>query len=268
LLVASAVLAILIARIASNPLARLMRAAKAFSVSQDQADIAEKGPREVRAALATFNVMQNRVRAGFKDRTQLLASISHDLQTPLTRLRLRLEQVSDETLRQKLIADLGATQELVREGLDLARSTESGEEWSVVDLDSLVASIAEDAAEFGAPVQFTDGCGRNVRVKPNALGRCINNLIENAVRYGGDADVSCRADADRVVISVRDHGPGLSPECIERMFEPFVRGASDKIRGTGIGLTIARAQARTSGADVRLRNHAEGGLVAEIEIAA
>lgn len=271
LLAASAILAILIARFASTPLNRLMQAARAFSVSSDPAKIEEKGPREVRAALATFNLMQSRVREGFKDRTQLLASISHDLQTPLTRLRLRLEQVSDEKLRQRLINDLSATQDLVREGLDLARSTESAEEWSVVDLDSLVASIAEDAAEFGAPVQFTDGCGRNVRVKPNALGRCLNNLIDNAVRYGGDADVSCKAEEGRVVISVRDHGPGLSPESIERMFEPFVRGEADKAKGpgagTGIGLTIARAQARTSGADVRLRNHPEGGLVAEIELA-
>ncbi len=194
----------------------------------DQID--ETGPREVRAALATFNVMQKRVRDGFQNRTQLLASISHDLQTPLTRLRLRLEQVTDEKLRQKLISDLATTQSLVREGLDLARSTESGEAWSVVDLDSLVASIAEDAAEFGATVSFSGGCGRNVRVKPNALGRCLNNLIDNAVRYGGDAEVSCHADDERVVISVRDHGPGLSPECIERMFEPFVRGEGESAR--------------------------------------
>lgn len=268
---ASAALSILVARAAARPLRRLEQAARDFSVSLDPDPIPERGPEEVRTALATFNLMQSRVQRGFRERTHMLAAISHDLQTPLTRLRLRLEQVDDPALRERLVADLAATRSLVQEGLELARSSESSEGWSMVDIDSLLASLAEDAAEFGAPVAFTSGCGGNVRVKPNALSRCLTNLIDNAVHYGGGADISCiRADG-HLTIMVRDHGPGIADDRIEAMFAPFVRGETSRSRttgGTGIGLTIARAQAHTFGASVTLANHPSGGLIARVDIPA
>jgi len=266
---ASGLLSILVARFAAAPLRRLAQAADAFSVSLDPAPVPERGPVEVRAALGTFNLMQQRVREGFHERTQVLAAISHDLQTPLTRLRLRLEQVEHEPLRERLVADLSATQRLVREGLDLARSSENSEPSSLVDIDSLLASIAEDAAEFGAPVEFVSGCGGNLRVKPDALGRCLTNLIDNAVKYGGSAEIRCVRHDGQVTISIRDRGAGLASEQLERMFDPFVRGEASRSRatgGTGIGLTIARAQARTFGGTVDLKNHPEGGLIAEIAV--
>lgn len=265
---ASAALSIIVARLAAQPLRRLEDAARAFSVSLDPATIPERGPEEVRAALATFNLMQNRVRDGFRERTQLLAAISHDLQTPLTRLRLRLEQVSDDQLRTRLIDDLSATQALVREGLDLAGSSETAEEWSMVDVDSLLASLADDAAEFGSPVRFVAGCGGTIRAKPNALIRCLTNLIDNAVKYGGDAEIGCERAGRRTTIAIRDHGPGIDEAMIEKMFEPFTRGDPGQPggrSGTGIGLTIARAQALTFGATVRLANHPGGGIVATLE---
>lgn len=265
---ASAALSILVARLVTTPLRRLTSASRAFARTLDAEAIAERGPSEVRETMIAFNTMQNRVREGVRERTRILASISHDLQTPLTRLRLRLEQVQDVALRDRLIADLGATLALVRDGLDLARSSESREEWSVIDLDSLLSALAEDAAEFGAKVHFVGGCGAQARVKPDALSRCVTNLIDNAVRYGGGADVSCTRRADAIEIAIRDYGPGIAEDLLPKIFEPFVRGSGDSMdNGTGIGLTIARAQAETFGAQVTLSNHPGGGLVAVVRIA-
>lgn len=269
IIVSSAGLAILVARFVSKPLRRLERAAEAFSVSLDPEEIPEQGPEEVRAALSTFNLMQRRARAGFAERTQLLAAISHDLQTPMTRMRLRLELMEEGELRARLLQDLQAMQTLVREGLDLASSTEAREPWSQLDIDSLLASMAEDAQELGAPVRFITGCGGTVRVKPNALTRCIGNLVDNAIKYGGSADISCARSGGRVLIHVRDRGPGIAPDQLDQMFEPFTRGPSGQPggrHGTGIGLTIARSLAMSFEASVRLRNADDGGLIATIDM--
>lgn len=266
---ASAGLAILVARFVAKPLRRLERAAEAFSLSLDPEEIQATGPEEVRAALSTFNLMQRRARAGFAERTQLLAAISHDLQTPLTRMRLRLELIEHGELRDRLLADHNAMQTLVREGLDLASSTESREPWSVIDIDSLLASMAEDAQDLGSPVRFAAGCGGAVRVKPNALTRCLSNLIDNAVRYGGSAEISCARNGGRLIVQVRDHGPGIDADMIDQMFEPFTRGAVGQPggrHGTGIGLTIARSLAMSFEASVRLRNDEGGGVIATIDM--
>ncbi|WP_150293849.1 sensor histidine kinase [Sphingobium estronivorans] len=271
ILLSSAGLAIVVARFVAKPLRRLEQAAGAFSVSLDADEIPERGPEEVRAALSTFNLMQRRVRAGFAERTQLLAAISHDLQTPLTRLRLRLELVENEELRARLLQDHQAMMTLVREGLDLAASTESQEDWSVIDMDSLLISMAEDAQDLGAPVRFLSGCGGTVRVKPNALTRCIANLVDNAVKYGGSADIRCKRQAGRVLIDVRDHGAGIPQDQLDQMFEPFTRGAAGQPGGrpgTGIGLTIARSLALSFEASVRLANAPGGGLIATVDMKA
>jgi signal transduction histidine kinase len=141
-------------------------------------------------------------------------------------------------------------QGLVRDGLDLARSAETLEEWSLVDLDSLVASLVEDHAEMGEPVTLAGECGVSAWIKPDAMARALENLVSNAVKYGGMAQVSCRMAGEEIEIAVIDAGPGIAPERIEDMFEPFVRGDTSRSRatgGTGIGLTIARAQARSFG---------------------
>lgn len=266
---ASAALSVVVARFVSTPLRRLEESAAAFSISRDPEPIPEGGPEEVRAALSTFNLMQQRVRDGFRERTQLLSAISHDLQTPLTRLRLRLEQVEDPHLRDRLLDDHAAMQRLVREGLDLASSTESREDWSVVDIDSLIASMVEDAQELGQPVRFGSGAGGAVRTKPNALARCLGNLVDNAVKYGGSAELGCVREGGRVLVSVRDCGPGIDPALLEEMFEPFTRGPAGQPGGrpgTGIGLTIARSLALSFDGAVRLRNATGGGIVATVEV--
>ncbi|MFT4254218.1 MAG: ATP-binding protein [Caulobacter sp.] len=267
ILAASALLSVFVARRATQPLKRLTQAARAFSRSIDAVAISEEGPRDVRTTMAAFNLMQRQVRDGVRERTQMLSSIAHDLQTPLTRLRLRLEDVSDPELRERLIGDLNATLSMVRTGLDLARSSESQEPWSVVDLDSLLSSLAEDFAEVHSKVVFVGGCGAQARVRPNALSRCLGNLIDNAVRYGGQAAIQCSQKDGQLRIDVVDAGPGIPEAAIASMFEPFQRGEAARRQnkdGTGIGLTIARALAATFGANIQLSNLAKGGLRARI----
>ncbi len=267
-IVGSLILSYLTARLVTAPLQRLTQAADAFARSIDAPPVAETGPSDVRAALTTFNLMQERVREGLRERTRILAAVSHDLQTPLTRLRLRLEQVEDDTLRHRLISDLSATLSMVKRGLDLARSGESGEEWVVVNLNSLLLSLADDANECGQAVCFFDGPQLRVRVRPDALKRCLMNLLDNATKYGGSADISCVQVEKDIIVSIRDHGPGLSDELLRRVFEPFVRGGSGKSSGdgTGIGLTIAKAQAGAIGGRVALTNHPDGGAVASLTL--
>lgn len=268
IIAASTLLSILVASLATAPIRRLAAASRAFARSIDADPVTESGPEDVRQALATFNTMQDRVREGLRERTRLLAAISHDLQTPLTRLRLRLEQVQDDALRERLVTDLSATLAMVRRGLDLARASESAEQWSVLDLDSMLAAMVEDAAEFGHDVRFAGGCGARVRVRPDALSRCLGNVIDNAIRYAGGAEVTCRRGDGAVIVSVRDHGPGMPEDLIAHAFEPFVRGRGQEgTLGTGIGLTIAQAQARATGGELTITNHPEGGLLVELRLA-
>jgi signal transduction histidine kinase len=268
IIAASTLLSILVASLATAPIRRLAAASRAFARSIDADPVAESGPEDVRQALVTFNTMQDRVREGLRERTRLLAAISHDLQTPLTRLRLRLEQVQDDALRERLVTDLSATLAMVRRGLDLARASESAEHWSVIDLDSMLAAMVEDAADVGHAVRFTGGCGARVRVRPDALSRCLGNVIDNAIRYAGGAEVSCRHGEGAVIVSVRDHGAGMPEDLIARAFEPFVRGDKQgSTLGTGIGLTIAQAQARATDGELEIGNHPEGGLLVELRVA-
>jgi signal transduction histidine kinase len=268
IIIAGALLGLLASSLATAPLRRMERAARAFSLVGDFEPIPVKGPSEVRAALETFNLAQERVREGLRERTQILASVTHDLQTPLTRLRLRLEQVEDEPLRDKLIADLAATQQMVRNGLDLARSSEMREAMSVMDIDSVLSSLAEDRSDIGEAVVFDQGCQVQARVKPIALTRVLDNLVDNAIKYGGSADLSCHRDRGDLVIAVADRGPGLSDHELAVAFQPFRRLSSGTGTGTGIGLAIAQAQAGTFGAAVTLHNRKGGGLVAQVRIPA
>jgi signal transduction histidine kinase len=198
----------------------------------------------------------------------MLAAITHDLQTPVTRLRLRLENVADEALRERLVGDLAAMQALIREGLELARSAESAEQRAALDLDSLLESIVEDAGEAGADVRFEHPSGAVLMLRPLAMHRLFSNLVDNAVTYGQSARVSVEQDAERVIVRIRDSGPGLPEEELEAVFDPFVRLETSRSRetgGAGLGLTIARALAEKDGARLLLRNHPQGGLEAVVE---
>ena len=264
-------LAYVVARMASAPLQRLADAATSLGDDLQREPIPVIGPLEVQRAAEAFNAMQTRLQRTLGERTQMLAAITHDLQTPVTRLRLRLENVTDEALRERLIGDLGAMQALIREGLELARSAESAEQRAALDLDSLLESIVEDAVEAGAHARFDQGSGAVLMLRPLAMHRLFSNLVDNAVSYGHGAEVRVEQGADGVTVRVRDQGPGLAEEELEAVFDPFVRLETSRSRdtgGAGLGLTIARALAEKDGARLTLRNHPEGGLEAVVHWAA
>lgn len=263
------VMALVVARMAAAPLRGLAEAAGELGRDLDRPPLPETGPAEVAAAARAFNLMQTKLQGHVAARTQMLAAITHDLQTPLTRLRLRLEKVADPALRARLVADLAAMQDMVREGLDLARSQETLEAFAAVDLDSLLESLVDDAVEAGERAVLVQSVGVDVRARPQALRRCIANLVDNATRHGGDAEISAAQRGAEVEVRVRDHGPGLPDDQLEAVFDPFVRLEESRSRetgGSGLGLTIARALAERNGGALRLRNHPEGGLEAVLTL--
>lgn len=267
LLLAIAVLAYVVARIASAPLQRLAAAAAALGQDLQREPIAVTGPTEVRRAAQAFNAMQQRLQRHLSERTQMLAAITHDLQTPLTRLRLRLENVEPAALRERLIEDLAAMQALIKEGLELARSAGSAEQPVPLDLDSLLESLVADASDAGADVRFSAGCALVLPLRPLAMRRVIANLIDNAVSYAGQAEVSVQRIGQGLCVSVRDRGPGIPAASLEDVLQPFVRLETSRSRqtgGAGLGLAIARVLAEKEGARLQLHNHRDGGLEAQV----
>jgi signal transduction histidine kinase len=265
--IAVAVLAFLAARMAAAPLRDLSRAAQALGGDLDSHPLPERGPYEVREAAQAFNVMQAKLRNHVTERTQMLASITHDLQTPMTRLRLRLEKVEDVALRSRLIDDLGAMQALIREGLDYSRSNQTNEPFATLSLDQLLEILVEDAADAGKAVTFVRRCGCDVEARPRALQRCLANLLDNALKYGGTAEVSADWGDGEVRICIRDHGPGIPPDKFDQVLQPFVRleaSPSQPVDGVGLGLTIAKTLAERNDAELVLSNHPHGGLEARV----
>ena len=258
-----AALAYLVTRMTMRPLKRLAQAAKDLGNDINHPPVVLSGAAEIRQASAAFNAMQARIRQHIMQRTQMLAAITHDLQTPLTRLRLRLEKVDNADLQQRLIDDLSAMQQMVKEGLDLARSMDTTETMQALDLDSLLDSVCSDATDSGQPVALNGKAGMALMGRPMAIRRCLVNLIDNAVKYGHHANVTVERLAGAARIRIRDGGPGIADDQMARVFEPFYRIETSRSResgGTGLGLTIARNIAEQHGANVVLANHADGGL--------
>ncbi|GBG12520.1 uncharacterized protein NMK_0051 [Novimethylophilus kurashikiensis] len=264
------VLAVLVALMSTRPLRKMAQAAHALGLDIERDPLPEnRGPTEVRDAASAFNSMQLRIRNYIQERTHMLAAIAHDLQTPLTRLRLRLEKVADEELRDKLIADLSTTQGMVKEGLELARSQDAQEAFELLDVDSLIASLCCDAEEAGMEVTHSSHVGVSIMARPTALRRCLLNLIDNAVKYGQFAHVAAKREGDKVVVSVVDGGPGIPDEQMEAVFQPFYRLETSRSRefgGTGLGLTIARNIAEKHRGTLKLRNVRAGGLGLEVSL--
>jgi signal transduction histidine kinase len=271
-LILIAMLAYIVAKMAARPIKQLAIAASKLGHDIDQPPLPEEGPTEIRLAAKAFNSMQARIRRQIQHRTHMLAAITHDLQTPLTRLRLRLEKVADQELQQKLIDDLAVMQSMVREGLDLARSMDSSEAMQTLDIDSLLDSVCADAADAGQNVALHGSTRAFIVAQPNALRRCLTNLLDNAFKYGIRAEVSIALDAlapEQVRILIRDHGPGIPEDQLEAVFDAFHRLETSRSRdtgGTGLGLTIARNIAENHGARLSLRNHPDGGLEVSLQL--
>ena len=256
-------LAYMVARMTTRPLKQLAQAAKDLGNDINHPPLALAGASEIRQASAAFNAMQARIRQHIFQRTQMLAAITHDLQTPLTRLRLRLEKVRDDELQQRLVGDLSAMQAMVSEGLDLARSMDTSETMQALDLDSLLGSVCCDATDAGQEVEVRGSVNRALMGRPMALRRALVNLIDNAVKYGARATVSVDSAGGRSRIRIRDQGPGIALSEQARVFEPFYRIETSRSResgGTGLGLTIARNIAEQHGGSISLANHPDGGL--------
>ena len=261
--------ALFAARQAAAPLLALSEAATALGDDLDRSPMPESGPSEVRNAARAFNSMQTVLRRHLLERQQMLASITHDLQTPLTRLRLRADKVQAHDLREKMVADLAAMQRLIREGLELARGDETAEPAVRFDLGSLLQSIAADASDAGHPVRTSGGDGVAITARPFSLRRAISNLVQNAVDYAGAAELLAVREDEALKIVVRDHGPGIPQSELEGVLEPFVRLESSRSRetgGTGLGLTIARRLVERDGGSLKLVNRPQGGLDAVISL--
>jgi len=274
LIAASAMLAV---RVATRPLRDLVTAADALGRDIERPPLVEKGPRELQVAAKAFNAMQTRIRSHIEERTHMLAAITHDLKTPLTRMKLRLEQLSDPALKSRLALDLAAMQSLIDDGLKMARSLDDQTPFVELDLRSLVDSVCADACEAGMEVAWEGDCGtpRLIRVRGRAddLRRALSNLIDNAVKYGRRAQVNLsQEESEQGVwarISVRDRGPGIPGAHIQDVLRPFYRVEESRSRetgGTGLGLTIAANIVRAHGGELTLRNRPEGGLEAAVKI--
>lgn len=251
----------LVARRITRPLHRLARGA-ARARPELSAPLVVSGPPEVRQLAHAFNQMRARLTEHVTERTSMLLAIAHDLRTPMTRLSFRLEHLPD-AIRARAQADLEEMRAMVTELLDFVRG--EGAEVAMVrlDLSALVQTLADDLADMQRAVQF-ETTGRAVIMgDAAALRRCIGNIAENAVRYGGVARLSLRSEQGVAVIDIDDDGPGVPAELLDRLCEPFFRGESSRNRetgGVGLGLAIARNLAQRHGATLDFANRPEGGL--------
>ena len=253
----------------TGPLARLAAAADRLGRGEDVAPLPEAGPEEVRELTAAFNRMQDRLTRFVADRTQLLAALGHDLRSPLTAMRVRAEMVDDDETRERLIATVEEMREMVEATLAFARGVTIAEASEPVDLASLLADLKTDLEETGTSVALSAAPGTVARIRPTALRRALRNLLDNACRYGGGAELTLETQGDEARIVVADRGPGIPEADLERAFDPFVRLEASRSRdtgGTGLGLSIARTIVQAHGGDLRLANRPEGGLAATLSL--
>jgi signal transduction histidine kinase len=255
------------ARWLAYPIRHLANAAEELGKNLNSPLIDEtSGPSEVRQASKVFNQMQARLKQQMEERTRFLAAVSHDLRTPLTRLKLRAEKIAESDLKSDVQGDIDEMASIINTTLDYLRGDAQPEAACLFDLDALVHTLAEDANDSVDRITVT-GKVQPIRLQPVAIRRCLNNLLENALRYGGSATISMSETADQVVIAIRDAGPGIPPEKLESVFAPFYRLDSSRSRhsgGVGLGLSIARDMARKQGGNVTLENAPGGGLIATL----
>jgi protein-histidine pros-kinase len=257
-------------RLATRPLTRLASAAQSLGQNLDAPPLPEAGPSEVRRASSAFNTMQRAIQAHLNERTQILASISHDLKTPLTRLRLRLGTLPEGEDRQRLEQDIDAMNLLIQEGLDYAHSSQLREPLVPVDMNALLETVVERYTDMGQSVQLEGNASSPVQCAPRALERALQNLVDNAVKYGERARIQLRQDGHTLHIRIEDDGPGVPPALLDRILEPFFRTETSRNRdtgGTGLGLAIAHNLLRAQGAQLRLSNRQPQGLVATVVFA-
>ncbi|WP_260955868.1 sensor histidine kinase [Pseudomonas citri] len=258
-------------RIAVRPLTRLAGAVETLDPNAHGVRLDEKGPVEVVHAAKAFNAMQDRIAAYLKERMQLLAAISHDLQTPITRMKLRAEFMDESVEKDKLCNDLGEMEHLVREGVAYARSLHGATEASCrISLDAFLDSLVFDYQDTGKDVQLSGKNAAVIDTRPHALRRVLVNLVDNALKFSGAAQIQVQpVDNGQLAIRVLDRGPGISEQELAEVLKPFYRVESSRNRetgGTGLGLAIAQQLAMALGGSLTLSNREGGGLCAELTL--
>lgn len=258
-----------VARMTVRPLTQLAVAARGLGEDLHQAPLSEAGPSEVREAAQAFNAMQQRIRHDIEERERFLAAVSHDLRTPVTRMRLRSELLADENLRERSLRDLDEMQQMLTGALDFLHGKAVDETVGTIDMVALLESLVDDQAELGHQVSLSAPAAARIEGRPQALRRAIGNLIDNALKYGTHVAVALEEDGDSLRIVVEDEGPGLPEDQLETVFEPFYRAEPSRNRetgGVGLGLAIVRQIARNHKGTVTLANRPEGGLRATLRL--
>ncbi len=257
-------------KLATQPLARLERAANSLGSDLRGEPLPEDGPKEVARAATAFNAMQRRIAGQAAERIQILAGISRRLQTPITRMRLRADFLGDGDTGEKLQGDLQEMQTLVKQGLALARwRDEVGEQRCQTDLHALIDSLVCDYSDAGKPLRFAGERGVTILTHPQALRRIMINLIDNGLKFGEDVEVAIDAQrSNGITITVSDRGPGIPDEHLKSVFLPFYRIEASRNRetgGTGLGLAIAQQLASALRGTLTLVNRDGGGLEARLD---
>jgi signal transduction histidine kinase len=258
------------ARALSAPLLSFAAAAENFSLEGSSAPLPERGPQEIRALARALNRMRGRITALIDDRTKMLAAISHDLRTPITRLRLRSEFIEDDTNRSHMLRDLDQMRSMLEAVLSFLRNGRKLEQMTLVDLASTLQLVTDQFADIGHKVAY-DGPGHAMAMaRPDDLHRAVTNLVENAVRFGAEATIRLRSSPQQILIEVEDDGPGISDARKLEVLEPFVRGDDarnmNETSGFGLGLSIARAIAQAHGGVLTLNDRAPHGLIVRISL--
>lgn len=260
---------ILLVRRTTRPLARLAAAAERFGRGERPGPVAEEGPEDTRRAIRAFNAMQERLDRFVRDRTRMLAAISHDLRTPITSLRLRAELLEEGEAKERMVATLDELQRMTEAALAFARQEEREEPTQPVDLGALLDSLCQDLGDLDMPVECADPPRLVYPCRTTALKRAVRNLVENAVAYGRRARVGLASEDGGARITVDDDGPGIAEANTEWVFDPFVRleeSRNPETGGIGLGLAIARDIVRAHGGDIFLTNRPEGGLRATVRL--
>ena len=259
----------------TRPLQKLADAANRIGRGMDTDPLPEEGAREVRNTIQAFNSMQERQQRFIKDRMLMLAAISHDLRTPITKLRLQSEFVSEQDIQRKMLHTLTDMEAMLTATMNFARDDVQNEESRPVDMASLVQSLCDDLIDQGAELQCQLPERLVCECKPTGFRRMVSNVLENAVKYAGSANVILQTETDAesgtdwIVLTVTDDGPGIDESLFEQVFTPFYRIESSRNRSTGgmgLGLSVVRSVALHHGGQVQLQNQPEGGLKVEIRI--
>jgi signal transduction histidine kinase len=254
------------ARSVTGPLAKLTDEADLLGRRAEPGAVEPTGPREVRILSIAFDLAQARIEQYVTHRARALAAMSHDLKTPLTRMSLRVETLTDEQGRERLSRDLDEITGMVTETLATLKGMENPETAEPIDINALLARLQTEYAEMGRTVYVRGHARRPYIGRVSALKRCLTNLIDNAVKFGEKASVTLE-DGHALRLRVADRGPGIAPEELDRVFEPFYRARaalSRGVEGSGLGLSIARDIVLGHGGQLTLRNRETKGLEAEV----